>query len=310
MAVQRHAFNPSTAGRPTWHGWIFALGATFCFSLSPAVARGAIVDGMDPTALLLARTFLATLMFALLLGASARQDLALPRKYLLPMFIAGSANGVAMLFLFQGLARIDASIASMMLALLPLLVLGMLSLRGESITRRHIVRLTLALSGVYLLIGPGGTVDKVGILVLASAMLLFAFTCDRAMVFAGSQSTHDRSLYVNLYVERDLDLVDGTDRALAHAGQQDWIAILILGVVSTFFARIFFYEGIQRVGGAQVVLLVPLELLLNLLWAALFLNERMTSVQWIGASLILGSTLLAFKRLRIRRKPRRVRVPV
>ena len=288
--------------RPSWQGWMYALAATFCFSMAPAIARGALVTGTDPTELLMARTLLATLLFALLIGAAAPRHLALPRKYLLPMFVSGTANGVAMLFFFQGLVRIDASIASMMLALLPLLVLLMLMLRGEKLEWRHAVRLSLALSGVYLLIGPGGAVDTVGILVLVVAMLLFASQLVIVQWYLQGLNPRTIGLYMSIFMLAATGVWWLWQGPSWHVpGPDEWVAILVLGAVSTFLARIFFYEGIQRIGGAQVVLLIPLELLLNLFWAALFLSERLTPLQWGGALLIMTSTFLAVKRLPITR---------
>ena len=61
-----------------------------------------------------------------------------------------------MICYFWGLTRIESSMAAMIISVSPLLVLSMLALRGERFTYRHIIRVALALVGVYLLIGPGG----------------------------------------------------------------------------------------------------------------------------------------------------------
>ncbi|MEZ4620702.1 MAG: hypothetical protein R2867_35045 [Caldilineaceae bacterium] len=62
----------------------------------------------------------------------------------------------------------------MMISTVPLVVLSLLALRGERFTYRHIIRLALGLGGIYLLLGPGGDIDPVGILLLVVAIFCFA----------------------------------------------------------------------------------------------------------------------------------------
>jgi drug/metabolite transporter (DMT)-like permease len=43
-----------------------------------------------------------------------------------------------------------------------------------------------------------------------------------------------------------------------------------------------------------MALFSPLETLLTITWAMLFLQERLTLIQWLGGGLIILSMLLAF----------------
>jgi len=80
-------------------------------------------------------------------------------------------------------------------------------------------------------------------------------------------------------------------------GVQGWVVIGILAVVSTFLARLALYAAIRRVGSGQIALLWPLQTLAIIVLSVLFLDERMTTVQWLGGSLILVSALLAIERV-------------
>jgi drug/metabolite transporter (DMT)-like permease len=51
--------------------------------------------------------------------------------------------------------------------------------------------------------------------------------------------------------------------------------------------------GIRKLGGGQTALLLPVETMLSVCWAALFLGERISSRQSAGAILVLSSVLLA-----------------
>jgi drug/metabolite transporter (DMT)-like permease len=84
-------------------------------------------------------------------------------------------------------------------------------------------------------------------------------------------------------------------------GLSGWIAILVMAVVSTYFARIAQFTAVRHVGGGQVALLWPLQTLLIILLSVIFLQEQMSLIQWMGGGLILSSALLAIQnRTRIR----------
>lgn len=59
------------------------------------------------------------------------------------------------------------------------------------------------------------------------------------------------------------------------------------------------FAGIRRIGSAQTALLAPVETLLAVSWAVLFLGDRLPALQWGGGVLILLSMVLVV--------PRRVR---
>lgn len=286
------------AAKGAWVGWALALSATFSFSLAPPVARFAIVDGMDPTTLLLIRFVIAVTLFAITAAMTATHAFRLSRHGAFYIGLAGAMNGTAMICFFWALTRLDASMASMIMAVLPLVVLLLLALRGEKFTRRNAARVALALGGVYLLIGPGGSVDMVGVGLMLVAVLFFGVQLVIIQWYLQGYDTRTVALYMAIammVVIGGLWLYQGAEW---HApGRRGWFAILMLAFVSTFQARILFYAAIQRLGSGQIVLLMPVELLLNVTWSILFLQERLTVVQWLGGVLILMSALLAIQRL-------------
>ena len=129
------------------------------FSFAPPVARAAILGGMDSNQLLMLRMVIATTLFGLTIAATARGSLRLPRQGLQAAIIVGAINAAGMILFFLSLNYLEASLGAMIIALSPPIVLMLLALRGERLTRRHLVRLGLALAGVYLLISPSGEVN-------------------------------------------------------------------------------------------------------------------------------------------------------
>lgn len=287
-------------------GWALALLASLSFSFAAPIARGAITAGMEPTTLVMLRLVLATLLMAVTVGILRGGRLQIDRQGLFFALLAGLLNGLGMLLFFWALARVDASVASMMISLIPLGVLTLLALRGERFTYRHAVRLALGLGGVYLLIGPGGEVNPVGIGLLAVATVCFSLHMALLQWFLRPYE----ALTVTFYVSAAMaTVVTGAWLAQGapweNPGAGGWLAVAGLVIVSTYLSRLLMVAAINQIGSGQMALLSPLETLLTIIWAILFLGEWLSPLQWAGGALVLASALLAIQRLgRARWRPR------
>lgn len=290
----------------TAYGWVLGIGATVAFSVATPLARGVLVGGADPTMLLLVRLSLAVLLYGLTI-AFTKPSLLRPGGRAVGMaLLAGTLNGVGQLLYFWALLRLDSSIAAMLLSTSPVMVLTLLVLRGERFTYRHLIRIGLALVGVYLLIGPAGDVDLIGVGLILLALVTFAIQLAMAQWVLMAYDALSVTFYVTvamLMVTVGWWLWDGPVWHSLTPGA--WIAAIVLAVVSTYLARLFMYRAVAFIGSAQMSLLTPLEVLLAVTWSILFLNERLTLLHWIGGAFIMASVLLAIKRLN--RTPRRPR---
>jgi drug/metabolite transporter (DMT)-like permease len=284
-------------GHP-WAGWGLALSASLAFSFAAPIARGTIQAGLDPTALVTVRLTLATLLMGLTTLFMNRGQFRMDRRGLAIALLAGVLNGSGMLLMFWALVRVDASMASMLISLMPLVVLTMLALRGERFTYRHTVRLALGLGGIYLLIGPGGTVDATGIGLLMTAVLCFATHMTMLQWYLRPYDSRAVTLYISAAMAATVAAVWLWEGApWTDPGPSGWTMILILVVVSTYLSRLLMVAAINRIGSGQMALLTPLETLLTLIWSMIFLGERLTPIQLMGGGLILSSALLAIQRL-------------
>ena len=258
-------------------GWVLAVSATVAFSMAPPLVRFAILDGFDPTTLLLLRMMIAATLLGVTLAALDWHKLQMSRRGI------GSSALVGL---------------STILALSPPIVLSLLALRGERLTRRHLVRLGLAMVGVYLLIGPTGEVNWLGAGLALLATLLFSLQMALTQWTLVSYPTRTVTFYVTLSMTVYVAawwLVRGAPWSAPSVS--GWIVVMLLAVVSTYFARLTFFAAMGRIGGAQVSLLGPLETLLSVVWSILFLHERLAPAQFVGGALILISALLAVQRL-------------
>jgi drug/metabolite transporter (DMT)-like permease len=284
---------------PLWQGWALALLTSASFSTMPPVLKYAINLGLDPPQLLAMRYLLATLLLSGTVAIIAPRRLRADRQLILFAAIGGLGYATTVFLYSYSLTRLNASIASMTFSLYPLVALGALAFFGEKFTHRNIVRLGLGLSGVYLLIGPGGQVDPVGVMLVIGAMVTMTVYL---ITVQGRLAAYDE-LTVAVYLVAAMTiainlawLVGGV--TWQSPGGRGWLAIGWMAIIGTYLAQMTMVTSIRIVGGGQVVLLNPLETFMTVIWSVLFLSESLTPIQWAGGGLILLSALLAIQRLR------------
>jgi drug/metabolite transporter (DMT)-like permease len=253
-----------------------------------------------------------TMAIALLVGTlrlTAPDKLKADRRGLLIATFAGLENGMGVLCFFWALTRLEASIATMIFTLYPLLVLGLLALGGEKLTYRHLVRIILGLIGIFLIIGPAGGIDWLGLLLLGVTICCISVELVLIQWYLQPYDSRTVTLYV---LSGILTTITGywwwQGTAWQNPSGSAWLLILLLAVVCTYFAWWAMFSGMRQIGSGQVAMLVPLETLLTVLWSFMLLGERFSLWQYVGAGLILLSTSLAANRLRWARWPPRWRV--
>ncbi len=286
----------SESANPLWSGLLLAVLATTFFSLATPLSRHTILLGMNPTTMLVGRMWISSLLLAGMMGMGQGLTIRFDRPGLLAMLGVGISSSLNILAYYWALTRLESSMAIMLFAINPIAVLGMLALRGERLSPLHLVRLALALGGVYLLIGPGGEIDWVGVFLIIFSVVGFAIQMVLTQWYLRPYHATAVTYYVAVISTIGITLwwwISGPD--LYVPGAQGWLSMIVLAVVSTFLARLCFYAAIQRIGSGQMSLLMSLETMLSVAWSILFLNEVLHQWQWIGGSLILISALLAAK---------------
>jgi drug/metabolite transporter (DMT)-like permease len=270
------------------------------------ISRGALTAGVGASEMLVARMALATLFMGLTIGIMDFRLLRTDKRCFWISFGAGLLNGAGMLLYTWGLERLTSSMTSMLIALSPVYVLSLLALRGERVTYRHVVRLALSLLGVYLLIGPGGEVDPIGVLLVLVSLVCFALQTTTLQWFLMGYDARPVTFYMLLAMTACVLLMWGLEGATWQPlGMRGWVVSLALAFVSTYASRLLIFAAISRIGGGQMAMLSPVETLMAVLWSFIFLGERLSPLQWAGGFFILTSAVLAIQRLSIARlRPR------
>lgn len=279
-------------------GWGLALASTFASGIVTPIARGVVTGGMNPITLVLVRLLIASVLFLGTLLFLDRQKLKLDRQGWLRMIVIGLVGGVEICCFFWSLAFVDASMSAMIKATQPMIVLLMLAAGGERLTGRHWFRLALALVGGYLLLGTSGKVAPFGLLLLALSLLFYAAQLVLTQWWLQAYDSQVATIYVTVLMTVVVAVwwwVQGVEWHQPTANE--WWILLLLAVVSTWFARLSLFAAIRRIGSGQIALLWPLQTLTVIGLSVVFLNERLTLVQWIGGTFILVSALLAIERV-------------
>jgi drug/metabolite transporter (DMT)-like permease len=270
------------------------------------LARGALTAGVGAAEMLVARMGLAALLMGLTIAIMDWRLLFTDRRCFLISFGAGTLNGIGMLLYTWGLERLTSSMTAMLIALSPLYVLTLLALRGERFTYRHLVRLGLSLIGVYLLIGPGGNVDPIGVMWILLSMVCFALQITTLQWYLLGYDARSVTLYMLLAMTLCVLAMWSLEGAVWQPLElHGWVTSVLLAFFSTYLSRLLVFAAITRIGGGQMAMLSPIETLMSVMWSSLFLGEMLTPVQWIGGIFILTSAALAIQRLKIARfRPR------
>lgn len=286
---------PGARGGITW-----VVLASVALSTAPVTAKAALSDGNDPTTLI---------TFRIVVGAAALWLLALlvqPRWLRVDLrtwgwcAAAGAANAASMLCYYIGLRDIDASLATLVFSAFPAAVLLLLWLAGERVTMLSVVRLLLALTGVALLSGSGGTAGVGGTLLILIAVWTFALHVNLVQWRLHGVPPIQVAIHVVGAMALCLLAYWGVTQGAAPQWPNafGWGVVVWTGLVATAFARFAIFTGIARIGSGQTALLLPVETLCILLWSLLFLGERLELQAVAGGVLVLTSALLA---VRVRR---------
>jgi drug/metabolite transporter (DMT)-like permease len=285
-------------------GVVFTLLSTIFFGTAPIFGKLAYRAQVLPFTLVALRTVLAAATLWVFYLLVWRKAIRISWRNLMGCVGMGVANGVGSLLYYTGLTRVDASLAQLLYTLYPIWVFIFLIAAGHYVSKGSIVRLALALAGVFAITRyaagghtQGGWGDApyadVGVMLMVSSGACYAWH-----LVLGQWTLADvDSRTVTLYVLSTMAVVVTIARLLEGSpwtpiSTDGWLAVLGLTVFPTILARLMVFAGLRNLGGAQTSLLGLAELLVALLIAFLLLGERLTLWQWVGALLLMTSVVL------------------
>lgn len=288
-----------------------ALGSAFFLGLAPVFGRQAILLGIPSLAVVAIRTSAAALLLLIVMLIFFRRYLYIYPAGLLGCLLAGWINGFGSLFYYFALGRINASLGQLLYSLYPLFLALWLSLDRQPPSRLTIFRLLLVFPAIFLLIqgnhGSGsGPIDLVGVFAMLISSILYALhlpfnqrvlydmppqTVTLYTLLAMSAIVIPPFLFSNGEGILGIPLATQSTEALAESIAHLGTPLLGLTLV-TFISRLMLFTGVKHLGGMQTALLGLSELLVTLVFAHLWLGERFSTGQWVGAALLVMSLAL------------------
>jgi len=303
-ALARPATKPGDAINTRLRGVSAALTSAFFLGMAPVLGKQAILWGASPMAVVAMRTLLATLLLAMVLFLFNRQYLYIYPAGLLGCLLAGWTNGLGSLFYYSALAHIDASVGHLLYSLYPLFLLLWISLDHQPPGRLTVFRLLLAAPAVYLLTQANtGQMDLLGVIQMLTASALYALhiPINQRVLYDMPAPTVTfytllsmSAIVVPVYFFSTNDLLPWNLPA--------WGAMFGLTMV-TFLSRLTLFLGVKHIGGMQTALLGLSELLVAITFSYIWLGERLSHQQWLGAMLLLISLMLVVMEKPTPRKP-------
>jgi drug/metabolite transporter (DMT)-like permease len=256
----------------------------------------------SPLSFTLLRFFLAAL-FLISVMLVNREPLAMERRDIGTIFKLGFVGITLYNILFmEGLNYTTASNSALFISSSPLFAALILALKKrERINARIIAGLLLSTSGVFFIIqsGPGGLSfsrrDLAGDLLTISAAALWALYTIQAKPLLEKYSAVKVTAY---------SMAAGTVLLLPISGYEllhqswssvpfrSWAAFSFSAFVSGGIAFTLWYQGVQSIGVARTVVYHYIVPFVAVLFAALFLGERITFLQIIGGITILAGVYL------------------
>ena len=254
-----------------------------------------LLEEMPPLGAAAWRTLLAAVGVALFAAARGELPVLMPtagiRRRLLVMALLGGplfVIGLNLSVLLTG-----ASIASFVTGTYPLLAVAVAAmLLGESLGRRVVAALVVAVIGLVLLARPGGAhVELLGVFVALAAAVSFAVYLVLARLW-GSPSLPVLTIAFWLLVSSMV--ITGALQLLVDPGAlrpdlsiRGWVALIWLALPASALPHLLVTSTLRRLPAgraAPFLLLMPIS---GAVIAATLLGERLDLVQLVGAALIL-----------------------
>lgn len=212
------------------------------------------------------------------------------------MLFGTLSTGISFILISWGLVKIQASLASILLALVPLMTLLISSLEGvESLSSRGIFGALLAIAGTAIAVGGASTGDislpHIGAIILATAFNAQSSVVIKRFPPNPPIMTNAISMTVGAIILGVASLVTG-EAWVVPSQTSTWAAFGYLLIPVTVFAFILYLEVLNKwtaSGTSYGFVIIPL---ITVIVAAILTEEQINTSFLIGSVLVLGGVLV------------------
>ena len=213
------------------------------------------------------------------------------------LILSGVLLGLNWIFLFAAYVTTTVAIASLCNYMAPLIVIVLApAVLHERLDKRKIPCVLAAFIGIVLVSGfwngNFGRLSGVFMGLMAAACFVCIVICNRKMRGIDALEKSVIQLSVSAVVVLPYVLVKNAGASLEW-DMRSVAIILLLGIVHTGVAYIFYFSGMSTLPVQEVAILGYLEPVVSVLCSTVFLKEPMSAAGWIGAVLILGAAVIS-----------------
>lgn len=251
--------------------------------------------------IVLTRTFLGSLFLLAVVLIKKELSLRQFRGDELPVLISGVCLGANWVFLFEAYKYASVSIGTLVYYCGPIVVMALSPVFfKEKLTWNKLAAVAAVIAGMICITGVAGAKGSSGrgIMCAAVAALLYAtlIISNKSVKHVSGLHSTLAQLVIGFFVILVYLLIKSEFPFTVPAGRQ-LVYVLVLGIVNSGFACYLYFSSMQRLPGQTVALCCYVDPLSTVIFSALFLGERMTAVQVVGAALVLGGAVFGELRL-------------
>ena len=292
-------------GHP-WRGYFFIAAASLCWgaaaNFGKAIFNGGLFAGrpfISPMVLTQMRTSFAVLVLAaILLLRYGKAIFRISRHDLMICFLVGTM-GVACsnYFYYLAVQQSTVSLAITVQYTAPVWVLLYMVIFGrEKATVQKTVAALVAMAGTGLAIGVFHTETTINTLAVGAA-LLASFGYAFYNVAGQGLVTRNHQLTIMFYVLSSAALlwlvVDPPWRVAAqHFSSGQWGFFFVFACLSMVLPYMFYFSGLRYLDPTRAVITSCLEPVFAIVFAVIFIHERLSSLQVAGIIAVLAATVM------------------
>lgn len=245
--------------------------------------------------IVLLRTFIGSLLLiAIFLLTGGRFTFYKQKKQSVFLAISGIAMGASWIFLYEAYAQIGVSMASLAYYCGPVIVMVISPiLFGERLTPPKLIGFAAVLGGIFLVNGGAeGKLSRWGIFCGLMSAVMYAFMVIFNKKAADIKGLENSMLQLFVSFLTAAVFIGAKQGFSMDIPRESIVPILILGIVNTGIGCYFYFSSIGKLPVQTVAVCGYLEPLSAVVFASLFLGERMTALQAVGAVLIIGGAMV------------------
>lgn len=274
--------------------YIKYFAALLMFGMNGIVASHIALSSYE---IVFTRTLIGSLLLIAIFALSRQKvHLFKAKGQMLCLIVSGVAMGASWMFLYEAYRQIGVGIASLAYYCGPIIVIILAPvLFREKLTLSKVAGFLAVIAGMLCVnaqvLNEGKTAWGLFCGVMSAFMYAFMVIFNKK---AGRITGLENSMWQLATAFLTVAVFVGIKQGFVmHIELGSWIPILILGIFNTGIGCYFYFSSIGNLPVQTVAVCGYLEPLSAVVFSALFLHERMTTVQVIDAALILGGVAFA-----------------